>query len=178
MYKSHLVERSKYVCTMRMVRAMSHTKETRMEYENGTRISILETFYVYHTYLRLSVKTGEILAMCSYPTFNPNNITTADTVGMKNAVISDIYEPGSTFKLVTAAASIEENIEDRNSIIATESLNEIKGLKISDVHSASSMTFQQAIEQSSNIGFSKISLKLGAERFYKYARDFGFGSLS
>jgi cell division protein FtsI/penicillin-binding protein 2 len=122
-----------------------------------------------------AVKTGEVLAMSSYPTFDPNNISVADTSGMKNAVISDIYEPGSTFKIITAAASIEEKLEDRNSMIATENLNEIKGLNITDVHGASSMSFQQAIEQSSNVAFSKISLKLGAERFYKYARDFGIG---
>ncbi|MDQ3194146.1 MAG: penicillin-binding protein 2, partial [Bacteroidota bacterium] len=125
-----------------------------------------------------SVKTGEILAMASYPTFDPNNISSSDTNGMKNAVISDIYEPGSTFKIITAAASLEEKIEDRNSMIATENLNEVKGLKITDVHSSSSMTFQQAIEQSSNIAFSKLSLKIGPERFYKYARDFGIGIYS
>jgi len=123
----------------------------------------------------MSVKTGEILAMASNPTFDPNNITIKDTIGMKNVVISDVYEPGSTFKLITAAATLEEKLEDKNSIIATESANEIKGANITDVHGASSMTFQQVIEQSSNVGFSKISLKLGAERFYKYARDFGFG---
>ncbi|MEP7145949.1 MAG: penicillin-binding transpeptidase domain-containing protein, partial [bacterium] len=125
-----------------------------------------------------SVKTGEILAMTSYPTFDPNNISTSDTNGMKNAVISDIYEPGSTFKIIAAAASLEEKIEDRNSVISTENLNEIKGLKISDVHGSTSMTFQQAVEQSSNIAFSKISLKIGSERFYKYARDFGIGIYS
>jgi len=123
----------------------------------------------------MSVKTGEILAMASNPTFDPNSITIMDTIGMKNAVISDVYEPGSTFKLITAAATLEEKIEDKNSIIATESANEIKGANITDVHGESSMTFQQVIEQSSNVGFSKIALKLGAERFYKYARDFGFG---
>ncbi len=97
-----------------------------------------------------SVKTGEILAMSSYPTFDPNNILIADTIGMKNAVISDVYEPGSTFKLVTAAASLEEKIEDRNSIIATESVNEIKGLKITDVHGSSEhviSTSDRTIEQ-------------------------------
>lgn len=125
-----------------------------------------------------SVKTGEVLAMSSYPSFDPNKITVTDTIGMKNAVITDVYEPGSTFKLITAAASLEEKIEDKNSIIATESVNEIKGLKITDVHSSQSMSFQQIIEQSSNVGFSKISLKLGSERFYKYARDFGFGIYS
>lgn len=125
--------------------------------------------------LIMSVKTGEILAMASNPTFNPNSITAADTAGMKNAVISDVYEPGSTFKLITAAASLEEKIEDKNSVVATDNLNEIKGINITDVHGSASMTFQQIIEESSNIGFSKISLKLGSERFYKYARDFGFG---
>ncbi|MEO6695572.1 MAG: penicillin-binding transpeptidase domain-containing protein [Ignavibacteria bacterium] len=123
----------------------------------------------------MSVKTGEILGMSSYPTFDPNNISLSDTAAMKNSAISDVYEPGSTFKIITAAATLEEKLEDQNSIIATESANEIKGANITDVHGASSMTFQEIIEQSSNVGFSKISLKLGAERFYKYARDFGFG---
>jgi cell division protein FtsI/penicillin-binding protein 2 len=128
--------------------------------------------------LVLSVKTGEIIAMCSYPTFDPNKISVQDTVGMKNAVISDIFEPGSTFKLVSAAASLEENIENKNSIIQTESINEVKGIGITDVHSSKSMTFQQVLEQSSNVGFGKIALKIGPERFYKYARDFGFGIYS
>lgn len=126
----------------------------------------------------MSVKTGEIIAMCSYPTYDPNRISVQDTVGMKNAVISDIYEPGSTFKLISAAASLEENIESKNSIIQTESINEVQGLAIKDVHSSKSMTFQQVLEQSSNVGFGKIALKIGAERFYKYARDFGFGIYS
>ncbi|MFZ1320467.1 MAG: penicillin-binding transpeptidase domain-containing protein [Ignavibacteria bacterium] len=123
----------------------------------------------------MSVKTGEILGMSSYPTFDPNNITTADTAGMKNAVLSDIYEPGSTFKIVAAAAALEEKIENKNSIIATESINEVKGMKITDVHGSSTMTFQEVLEQSSNVGFSKIAMKIGSEKFYKYARDFGFG---
>ena len=127
----------------------------------------------------LSVKTGEILGMTSYPTFDPNNIQQSDTLGMKNSVIADVFEPGSTFKLVTAAASIEENIESRNSLINTEAGNfEYHGIKINDSHKSGSMTFQEVIEQSSNIGFMKIADKLGAERFYKYARDFGFGIYS
>jgi len=123
----------------------------------------------------ISVKTGEILGMSSYPTFDPNKISTSDTAGMKNAVLTDIYEPGSTFKIVAAAAALEEKLEDKNSIIATESGNEISGTNIKDVHGSSSMSFQQVIEQSSNIGFSNIALKIGPEKFYKYARDFGFG---
>ena len=128
--------------------------------------------------LVMSVKTGEILAMCSYPTYDPNSISVQDTVGMKNAVISDIYEPGSTFKIISAAASLEENLENRNSIIQTESISEVEGIEIKDVHGSKSMTFQQVLEQSSNVGFGKIALRIGPERFYKYARDFGFGIYS
>jgi cell division protein FtsI/penicillin-binding protein 2 len=124
----------------------------------------------------MAVETGEILGMASYPSFDPNSINPSDTIGMKNSAITDIQEPGSTFKIVTAAASLEENIESKNSIIATESGSyEINGIKIRDSHGSSSMSFQQVIEQSSNIGMSKIAKKLGRERFYKYARDFGFG---
>lgn len=126
----------------------------------------------------LAVKTGEILGMASYPSYDPNNITINDTIGMKNSVISDVFEPGSTFKLITAAAAIEEKFEDKNSVIETDNISEVQGLKITDVHSAKSMTFEKIVEQSSNVGFSKVSLKLGAERFYKYARDFGFGIYS
>jgi cell division protein FtsI/penicillin-binding protein 2 len=127
----------------------------------------------------LSVKTGEILAMTSFPTFNPNDIKTTDTIGMKNSVISDIYEPGSTFKIITAAGCLEEGLESENSVISTENGSySFNGNLIKDTHPASSLTFQQVIEYSSNIGFAKLSEKLGQERFYKYARDFGIGIFS
>jgi len=124
-----------------------------------------------------NVKTGEVLGMSSYPSFDPNSIQIADTAGFSNKVITDVYEPGSTFKLVTAAASLEEKIVDKSSLINTEggSYTTASGTTMKDEHGAASMTFQQAIEQSSNIGFMKISANLGGERFYKYARDFGFG---
>lgn len=124
----------------------------------------------------ISVKTGEILAMSSYPTFNPNSIKSEDTIGMKNSVISDIYEPGSTFKIITAAGILEESIMNENTVLATDNgTYTIFGMKITDSHGASSMSFQQVIEYSSNVGVSKLSEKLGTEKFYKYARDFGIG---
>ena len=124
----------------------------------------------------VAVKTGEILAMTSCPTFDPNNIKTEDTIGMKNSVISDIYEPGSTFKIITAAGCLEEGIENENSVVSTENGSySFNGNLITDSHPASSLTFQQVIEYSSNIGAAKLSQKLGQERFYKYARDFGIG---
>jgi cell division protein FtsI/penicillin-binding protein 2 len=123
-----------------------------------------------------SVKTGEILAMCNYPTFNPNDIKKEDTAGMKNAVISDIFEPGSTFKLITSSAIIEENLMGLNDAVNTENGSyKVYGMDIVDSYPASSLTFQQVIERSSNIGVVKLSQKVGAERFFKYARDYGFG---
>jgi cell division protein FtsI (penicillin-binding protein 3) len=127
----------------------------------------------------MSVKTGEILGMSSYPTFDPNNIQSHDTAGMKNAVITDIFEPGSTFKLITAAGSLEEKTESVNSIISTEGGSfTVNGTTVKDEHGAASMTFQETIEQSSNIGMMKVARKLGKERLYKYARDFGIGIYS
>lgn len=124
----------------------------------------------------LSVKTGEILAIASYPTFDPNDIKTEDTVGMKNLVIGESYEPGSTFKIVTAAACIEEGIETPSDVIFVENGKyKIADLTIKDSYPSSTLTFQQVIEKSSNIGVAKSAQKVGPDRFYKYARDFGFG---
>lgn len=127
----------------------------------------------------ISVKTGEILAMSSFPSFNPNSIKAEDTIGMKNSVISDIYEPGSTFKLITAAGILEENLMTESAVLSTDNgTYTVYGMKITDSHTSPSMTFQQVIENSSNVGVSKLSQKLGTERFYKYARDFGIGIYS
>jgi cell division protein FtsI/penicillin-binding protein 2 len=145
------------------------------ELENGVKYFNAEKGKV----VVISVKTGEILAMSSFPTFNPNTIKAEDTIGMKNSVISDIYEPGSTFKIITAAGILEENILSEGSVVSTDNGSyTVCGMKITDSHSASTMTFQQVIEFSSNVGVSKLSEKLGTERFYKYARDFGIGIYS
>ena len=118
----------------------------------------------------MSVKTGEILGMASL-----GNNEGIENFG-KLSMITDLYEPGSTFKVVTAAASLEEGIENKNSIINTYGGEYmINGIKITDTHKSSSLTFQQVIELSSNIGVSQVAEKLGPERFYKYSRDFGFG---
>jgi len=129
--------------------------------------------------LVVSVKTGEILALASYPGYDPNNLKISDTAGFKNSVLTDIYEPGSVFKIVTAAGLIEEHLLDRNSIVQTEGGTfDVSGIKVKDSHGFNSMSFEEIIEQSSNIGVMKIARKLGPEKFYKYARDFGFGIYS
>lgn len=112
----------------------------------------------------MNVKTGEILGMYSL---------SIDGTGMdKIAAITDLYEPGSTFKIVTAAACIEENLMNKTDVINTyggEYMN------IKDAHRFSKLSFQQIIEQSSNVGIIQIAHRLGREKFYKYTRDFGYG---
>jgi cell division protein FtsI (penicillin-binding protein 3) len=112
----------------------------------------------------MNVKTGEILAM--------NSISLDGSSQDRIAEITDMYEPGSTFKIVTAASALEESLLSKYDVINTyggEYMN------IKDSHKFTSLTFQQVIEQSSNVGTIQIANKLGRERFYKYARDFGFG---
>lgn len=117
----------------------------------------------------MAVRTGEILGMYSI------NNSDAGYRG-KLSFLTDLYEPGSTFKVVSAAASLEEGIESKSDVIQTYGGEYMfDGLKVMDSHANQTLSFQQVIEQSSNIGMMQVALRLGPERFYKYARDFGFG---
>jgi len=112
----------------------------------------------------MNVKTGELLAM--------HSINLEGGSHDKIAEITDLYEPGSTFKIITGAAALEESILSKYDVINTyggEYMN------IKDAHKYASLTFQQVIEQSSNVGTIQVANRLGREKFYKYARDFGFG---
>ncbi len=123
----------------------------------------------------MDVKTGEILGMNSVVNENASDDDKSSNYN-RLTFLTDLYEPGSTYKIVTASASLEEGIESRNDIIQTHGGEYmVDGITVKDSHRSSSMTFQQIIEQSSNIGFMQVASKLGPERFYKYSRDFGFG---
>ncbi|MFI5144024.1 MAG: penicillin-binding transpeptidase domain-containing protein [Ignavibacteria bacterium] len=123
----------------------------------------------------MDVKTGEVLGMYSVLNSNASETDKANNFS-RLTFLTDLYEPGSTFKVVTASASLEEGIESRNDIIQTHGGEYmVDGITVKDSHKSSSMTFQQIIEQSSNVGFMQVASKLGPERFYKYSRDFGFG---
>ncbi len=129
----------------------------------------------------LNPKTGEILALATEPGVNPNEFTRYDALIAKNRVVTDIFEPGSVFKIVTASAAYEHDLippEKRfnaeNGIFKVP----VRGGKprlITDSHKHDVLTFQEAIEQSSNIVMAKASDIIGAENLYRQARDFGFG---
>ena len=124
----------------------------------------------------LDPHTGEILAMASWPTFNPNDYGDAPEHARRNRAVQDLYEPGSTFKLVTASAAIEERVVTPNEVIDTSAGNIRFGSRvINDMHRYDPMSFADVIIKSSNVGAIKVGLKLGAERMGLYIRRFGFG---
>ncbi|MDR1511582.1 MAG: penicillin-binding protein 2 [Endomicrobium sp.] len=124
-------------------------------------------------------KTGNILAMVSLPDFD-SSIKIKDIGILKNSAISDIYEPGSTFKIVTVSAALEEKIIKPSDVFYLENGKyKIANHTIKDNHRIGGcVSLSKAVEQSSNIAMVKIAQRLGKENFYKYIRKFGFYSLT
>lgn len=125
-------------------------------------------------------QTGEILAEASYPTFNPNSPQqVASDDDRKNRAIQDIYEPGSTFKIVTASAAFEEGVFKVDDIIDTNpgviTFPGRKPIREDKGHNYGALSFEDVIVKSSNVGAIKIGLRVGAERMERYVRRFGFG---
>jgi cell division protein FtsI (penicillin-binding protein 3) len=120
--------------------------------------------------------TGEILALANAPDFNPNAYRDAREELRRNRAIQDIYEPGSTFKIVTASAAFEERAATPNTIIDASAGNIRFGKRvINDDHNYGVLSFAQAIIKSSNVGAIKVAMKLGPEKVSDYVRRFGFG---
>ncbi len=122
--------------------------------------------------------TGEILAMASYPTFDPNSKTQGVGRMSKNDIVSMSYEPGSTFKVITAAAALENGVVDTTKVYKDEGRCwrwNTRSEQICDTHVYGDMNMGEAMVQSSNIVFAKIASEVGAERLYRMARNFGFG---
>jgi cell division protein FtsI (penicillin-binding protein 3) len=131
----------------------------------------------------LKPATGEILAIAQYPNFNPNNILLSDSNHLRIRAVTDMIEPGSVFKIVTASAAIENKlVKLEQSFFAENGSYKIYHGKtfrsITDHVAHSYLTFREAMEQSSNIVFAKISDIIGDKVMYTQARNFGFGSLT
>jgi cell division protein FtsI (penicillin-binding protein 3) len=120
--------------------------------------------------------TGEILALANAPDFNPNAFGDAREELRRNRAIQDLYEPGSTFKIVTASAAFEERAVTPGTIIDARAGNIRFGSRvINDDHNYGALSFAQVIIKSSNVGAIKVALKLGPEKVSDYVRRFGFG---
>jgi cell division protein FtsI (penicillin-binding protein 3) len=121
--------------------------------------------------------TGEVLALANSPTFNPNIFNKVNPQSLKNRAVSDIYEPGSTFKVVTLAAALEEKITNPAEVIDCQMGSiVVNGLRIHDHKAYGGLTVTQVLEKSSDVGAIKLALRLGEERFDRYIRNFGFGA--
>ena len=121
--------------------------------------------------------TGEVLALANRPTFNPNLFTKVPAQALKNRAVSDIYEPGSTFKIVTVAAALEEKVTRPDEMIdCQEGAIVLNGLRIRDHERFGMLSVSDIIAHSSDVGAIKLGLRLGDERFDHYIRGFGFGS--
>jgi cell division protein FtsI (penicillin-binding protein 3) len=123
--------------------------------------------------------TGRILALSNYPVFNANSFNTYDPALWRNRAISDVFEPGSTFKVVVAASALEAGLTRPTEMIDCQMGSITISKHIFHDHKPYGLlTFSQILEFSSNVGAAKLGLRLGEQRLYEALRNFGFGSKS
>ena len=126
------------------------------------------------TIILMDPHTGAILAMANRPNYDLNDQKDVPDLNRKNIAIMDQVEPGSTFKIVTAAAALSERIVHPDTEIFCEN-GYWAPYKLHDHHPYAELTVSNILVKSSNVGVAKLGLQLGAEKFYEYARKFGFG---
>ncbi len=128
------------------------------------------------TIILMRPETGEILAMANRPNFDLNQRAEAKPEEMKNRAIIDMMEPGSTFKIVTAASALNEKKVRPDSMIFCENgLWNYGGRALHDHKPYGEMSVQDILIKSSNVGAAKLAISVGEQKFYEYIRRFGFG---
>jgi len=128
------------------------------------------------TIIVMAPKSGEILALANRPTYNLTDGSQSPPESRLNRAIVSSYEPGSVFKIVTAAGALEEKVAKENDKFFCENGEyRVGNHTLHDHHPHGTLTFSQVFEQSSNIGVTKIAQMLGPKRIYEYARRFRFG---
>lgn len=120
---------------------------------------------------------GDILAMSSRPTYNPNDFSDSLIEARRNRAVCDIFEPGSVFKIITASAALEENVVELDETIYCENgAYKVASHVLHDHKPYKDLSFKGVIEHSSNIGTVKVASRLDENVFYDYIRRFGFGA--
>jgi cell division protein FtsI (penicillin-binding protein 3) len=151
-------EKIQYIAERELETAMAQTKA-----ETGTVVIA-------------NPRTGEILALANRPTFNPNIASEITPARLKDHAVSDVYEPGSTFKLVTISGALEENLTRPDELFDCQMGSiVVNGMRIRDSKPHGVMPVSDILAESSDVGAIKIALRMGDERFYKYIHGFGFG---
>jgi len=135
-----------------------------------------ETQAIAGTVIVENPRTGEILALTNRPTFNPNIRKEIRNEALKDRAVSDVYEPGSTFKMVTISAGLEEKVTRPDEMFDCQMGSiVINGMRIRDSRPHGMLSVADIIAESSDVGAIKVALRLGDARLYKYIRAFGFG---
>lgn len=123
----------------------------------------------------MDVKTGEILAMVNYPSYNPNSRDTISPSLRRNKAVTDVLEPGSTMKPFTVAAALADGV-DPNIVMSTgPGKFKVANLYVSDVHEYGPVTLRRLLVKSSNIGAAKLAGNMSNQHFYDVLSGFGFG---
>ena len=144
--------------------------------ERELRTAVLEHHAAGGTVVIMNPATGEILALANEPTFNPNTFSLSLDEARRNRATQNVYEPGSTFKIVTASAALEEGAFHPDQMIdVSPGVIRFGSHRIEDVRDYGVLSFADVVVKSSNVGASKIGVELGAERLNRYVRRFGFG---
>lgn len=122
--------------------------------------------------------TGQILALAIRPTFDPNYFRHTDPSLLRDHAVSDVYEPGSTFKLVTYSAAIDLGLATPDSMVDCKGgAIVVAGRTVHDApgHHLGVVTVKEALEESSDVGAIQMGLRMGKDNFYKYIHAYGFG---
>jgi len=137
---------------------------------------IADTKAIAGTVVVQNPRTGEILALANFPTFNPNVFNEVPREALKNRAVSDVYEPGSVFKTVTYSSAIEQHLTRPEELIDCQngSIN-VFGMRIRDHERLGTITVAQAFAHSSDVAAIKVGMRLGDERFAGYIHSYGFG---
>jgi len=154
------------------------TIDEKIQYiaERELETAMQQTKSISGTVLVENPHTGEILALANRPTFNPNLSREITPDKLKNHAVSDVYEPGSTFKLVTISGALEEKVTNPNEVFDCQMGSIVyNGMRIRDSKPHGLLTVSDVLAESSDVGSIKIGLRLGEDRFYRYIRAFGFG---
>jgi cell division protein FtsI/penicillin-binding protein 2 len=130
------------------------------------------------TALVMDPRNGRVLAMANWPTVNANDVGGAPPEAFANHAVSQVYEPGSTFKIVTIAAALQEGLVKPDTVLNLPPKIQVADRTIGEAHDRGpvSLTVAQILAESSNVGTIMIGQRLGAKRFDAWVRRFGFGT--
>ena len=124
-------------------------------------------------------RSGNILALANVPDFDPNFYNKSDLAFQRNRALSDLYEPGSTFKIVAVSGCMNDGLVDADDIIDCSVSTVQRGAKKlrlpGDHHPLGKISVKKVVQKSSNRGAAQLGIKLGSQRLYEYCRAFGFG---